>query len=115
MKEMTWTRDEALKRLAMAYQATKHVMEASAIEAATAPERRLQERLFAEACEKRDVMIGILMSAETLGIGKEEISDMEVSKEEIETFMDAFHEACMEKTKKRMPENLGKILADVFG
>lgn len=119
MKEMTWTRDEALKRLASMFNGVKGAMEGLAIEAVTAPDNRLRDRLFEKACEKRDVMVGILMSAEVLGIDRNEITDLEISKEEAQSFVEDFHEDVAKRAQKEMerdmPSGLKDILSGLFG
>ena len=90
MKEMNWTRDEALKRLAFIYSDTKGAMEQEACSAATAPVKRLRENLFDDAVEKSHIMTGILMAAGAIGLYPNEVHELEVDRDEREAFMKEF-------------------------
>lgn len=119
MKEMIWNKEEATKRLAIMYHSTKHAMEKDAFEAVTAPDRSLRDHLFEEACEKSNILTGILMSAGALGIDKNEIIDMEIDKEESSAFLEELTDDVKKKVREEMKENipsdLKDLLSDLFG
>ena len=119
MKEMNWTRDEALKRLAFVYQDTDHAMERQASKAAGAPSKRVREMMFEESVEKSNIAAGIIMAASALGIEFEEIVGLEFDRDEKHDFMKEFADYVEGKARETRKDFIRKdmpdFLADLLG
>ena len=114
MLEMNWNREEALKRLAYLYQETEGAVDRLAARAAKAPSKRMQEELFWDACEKKEILVGIAMAAEALGIATDEPRTLEVDEEEKNEFMKAFAEQKEAEMKKKHGSDLKDLLDQIF-
>lgn len=110
MLEMTWNREEALKRLACVFQETEGSVDRLAAIAAKAPSKRMQEEMFWDACEKKEILVGISVAAEALGIATDELRTFEVDEEEKNEFM----KALVEQKEAEMKEEYGSDLKDLL-
>ena len=117
MKEMNWTREEALKRMAFLYKDTQGAMEHDACRAATSPMKRIREKLFENAIEKSYIMTGILMAASAIGIEPDEVVELEFDQEEKYAFMKEFAAHADELGDKDSDEHevVSNILSGLFG
>ena len=114
MLEMTWNREEALKRLAFIFQETEEIVDRLEARAAKAPSKRMQEELFWDACEKKDALVGISMAAEALGIATDELRTLEVDEEEKNEFVKALAEKKEAEMKKEHGSDLKDLLDQIF-
>lgn len=115
MKEMNWTREEALKRLAFIYSDTKGAMEQDACRAATEPVKKLREKLFDDAVENSHIMTGILIAASAIGIDPDEVNELEVDWDERKAFMKEFTDHAKTLVQEDdMPEGLPDFLAELL-
>ena len=115
MKEMVWTREEALKRLTFMFKSTEDDMKHLAIKGVAAPDKRLRERLLDDACEKANFMIGIVGAAESFGIGLEEMMELEVDGEEMNNFIKELSDSKKTEFKHKKGERLSDLLSELFG
>lgn len=114
MKEMNWTREEALKRMAIVYQSTKRAMEQGACRAATEPVKKLREKLFDDAVENSHIMTGILMAASAIGLDPDEVNELEVDRDERNAFIKEFADHAKRMVQEDKPEGLPDFLAELL-
>lgn len=114
MLEMTWNREEALKRLACIFQEMEEAVDRLAAGAAKAHGKRMQEELFWDACEKKETLVGIAMAAEVFGIAADELRTLEVDKEEKNEFIKAFAEQKAAEMKQKHGSDLKGLLDQIF-
>ena len=126
MKEMNWTRDEALKRLAILLQGAEKEMEETAFEAVMMRNDEAAFELFKEARDQKAFAVGLYAAADMLGISLDELRHLELDADEAETFMreraDSLDEQMKAELKNRvkvvsvdeMPDELKDILKSIL-
>ena len=126
MKEMNWTRDEALKRLAILLQGAEKEVKETAVEAVLMRNDEAAFELFKEARDHKAFAIGLYAAADMLGISIDELRHLELDADEAETFMrekaDSLDEQMKAKLKNRvkvvgvdeMPDELKDILKSIL-
>ena len=87
MKEMTWTREEALKRLATVFQDAENGARNMAIGAMEAMTEEQGIEMLKMARDRKHSVIGMIMAADALDISMEELRNLEVPEEAANEFM----------------------------
>lgn len=97
MKEMNWTRDEALKRLAILLQSAEEDMKKMAVSAVGMVDDDDAAEMLREGRKRKMVAVGIIGAAAALGISMEELKELEVDQDEVNQFLKELNDKSAEK------------------
>ena len=104
MTEMTWTREEALKRLATVFQDAENGARNMAIGAMEAMTEEQGIEMLKRARDRKHSVIGMIMAADALDISVEELRNLEVPEEEAAAFMKDLERRLDERKRNQIRE-----------
>lgn len=109
MKEMTWSREEILRRLAIVFHNEEDASKKLALKALGMETDEGAADMLGMARERKHGVIGIIMAADALDIELEELKATTVSDEEADEFMTALEARQEEKLKTLEKEHKKKV------
>lgn len=109
MKEMNWTRDEALKRMAILLQSAEEDMKKMAVSAVGMVDDDDAAEMLREARGRKMTAVGIISAAAALGISMEELKELEVDQDEANQFLKELNDKSAEGLEEIKNNAKGRV------